>query len=93
MIKVKLFIISSDGCKLCKRAKKLINSAAVKAGVDLELRELSIDSENPTEAIDYAIEHNLSNVPAFKIGDKTFIDDEFSEKDLVSALISIKEKK
>lgn len=89
----KITIISSDGCKMCKRAKLLIKSAAVTAGVDLELCELSIDSENPIDAINYAIEHNLTNVPAFIIGDKTFIDDEFTENDLVSAFKAIKEKK
>ena len=90
---IKIVIISSDGCKLCKRAKNLVRSAASRAGVEIEICELSIDSENPAEAINYAIEHDLSNVPAFKIGDKTFIDDNFNEKDLVSALTSIKEKK
>lgn len=79
-------IITADGCKLCENAKRVISEAAERAGAEIRIDELGIDSDRVKEAIDFAVEFNLDHVPSFVIGKRVFIDDMFSLEDVTDAI-------
>lgn len=78
-------IITDDKCKKCEALKAVVRQVLDARGIKADVRIIKYDTD---EAVDIAIEHDLSNIPCMVVNG-----DGMNEYDEVAFLKSLKKGK
>jgi hypothetical protein len=83
---VKIFVIYAENCVHCDAALATIESAMKKCpNISCELVKFLYDNK---VAIQIAINRGIDDLPGIVVGDRTFVGDNYTEKDIIGAIKS-----
>jgi glutaredoxin len=79
---VNVFFISADGCLDCKRMRSYLEEISQEFNIDI----IELNSETD-EAIDFAVENGIEDIPACVIGNTVMFGKNGFSKDLIRKAI------
>ncbi len=79
-------VIVAHGCKHCDRMRRTINRLVSSSKKLIPF--IYLDAED-MEAVDFALDNSISDIPACKIGNRIIQGEKFSEKDIEKAFAEL----